>query len=134
MDYRIFGYNVFATHLPLALGVSACAVAGMDLGTARLGRPGGVLRGARHAHRIGVFLFTRIFIPEALLTCFSGLALYAFSPGSRIGSRRAIYIACVGAGPGMLAKGLIAPVFFFAAVVPYLWSPAIGGAGGNSVC
>src|ERR1700760_178212 len=25
-DYHLFGYNVFATHLPMALGVLACAV------------------------------------------------------------------------------------------------------------
>ena len=69
---------------------------------------------------VGVFLFTRIDIPEALLTFFIGLALYCFLVGLEDKKPALFYISWASLAIAMLAKGLIAPVFFFAAVLPWL--------------
>ena len=68
-----------------------------------------------------MFLYTRIFIPEVLLTLLLALALYAFLTGLEDRKPARQYIAWSALALATLAKGLIAPVFFFAAIIPYLW-------------
>ena len=48
-DYHLFGYNVFATHLPLALGVLGCAILAWVWAPSRLWRPCRVLCRPRRA-------------------------------------------------------------------------------------
>ena len=69
---------------------------------------------------IGVFLFTRVFIPEVLLAFFLALALYSFLIGLEDNQPARFYVMWAALALAMLAKGLVAPVFFFAAVAPYL--------------
>ena len=69
---------------------------------------------------VGVFLFTRIDIPEALLTFFIGLALYCFLVGLEDRKSALFYVSWASLAIATLTKGLIAPVFFFAAVIPWL--------------
>jgi Dolichyl-phosphate-mannose-protein mannosyltransferase len=59
-------------------------------------------------------------IPESLLTFFLALALYAFLTGMEDRKPAFIYLAWASLAVAVLAKGLIAPVFFIAAVIPYL--------------
>jgi 4-amino-4-deoxy-L-arabinose transferase-like glycosyltransferase len=120
IDDRIFGYNVFSAHLPMALGVLATAALAW-LWTRRAFND----RAAFYAALAlltgdGVFLFTRIDIPEAILTALIGLALYCFLTGLEDGKPQLFYISWAALALGMLTKGLIAPVFFFAAVLPWL--------------
>jgi hypothetical protein len=68
----------------------------------------------------GIFLFTRFMIPESLLTFFLSLALYAFLTGLEDRKPARLYLAYASLAIAVLAKGLIAPIFFIAAVVPYL--------------
>ena len=69
---------------------------------------------------VGVFLFTRTLIPESILTFFLLLALYSFLTGIEDRKPARFYLAYAALALALLAKGLIAPVFFVAAVVPYL--------------
>jgi 4-amino-4-deoxy-L-arabinose transferase-like glycosyltransferase len=118
--YRIFGENAFATHLPNALALLGCTwLAWLWAGRAWSRRAGfyaalGVLTA------IGPFLFTRFAIPEALLSFFLLLALYCLltSLESQIPVR--IYGMWAALALATLTKGLIAPVFFLAAVIPLL--------------
>ena len=89
IDYHIFGYNVFATHLPMALGVLACAVLAWLWARRAYGDRAAFYAALAILTSFGVFLWTRFFIPESILTFFIGLALYCFLTGWKTASLRA---------------------------------------------
>src|SRR5277367_2732155 len=120
IDYHIFGYNVFATHLPVSLGVLAGAILAWLWARRAYGERAALYAALPTLTSFGVFLWTRFFIPESILTFFIGLALYCFLTGLEDRKPARIYLAYAALAIAVLAKGLIAPVFFIAAVVPYL--------------
>ncbi|MFZ0396333.1 MAG: glycosyltransferase family 39 protein, partial [Terracidiphilus sp.] len=119
-DYRIFGQNVFATHLPNALAILGCAWICWLWGARAWGRRAGYYAALAMLTAIGPFLFTRFAIPDVLLTFLLLLALWNFLTG--LEDRRAprIYAMWAALALATLAKGLVAPVFFIAAAVPFL--------------
>jgi len=119
-DYRIFGYNVFATHLPMALGVLACAALAWFWGRRAYGERAAFYAALGILTSFGIFIWTRFFIPESILTFFIALALYCFLTGLEDRKPARIYAMYAALAIAVLAKGLIAPVFFLAAVIPYL--------------
>lgn len=119
-DYKLFGFNVFSTHLPEALGVLGSAILALLWGRRAYGERAALYAALAFLSSIGVFLFTRIFIPEAILTLLIALALYLFLTGLEDHRSGKIYATYALLALAMLAKGLIAPVFFLGAVVPYL--------------
>ena len=119
-DYRLFGFNVFATHLPLTLGVLGLAVLAWAWGRRAYGERAAFYAALSILTSVGVFLFTRIFIPEVLLTLLLAFALYNFLIALEDRKPSRFYLAWAALALAMLAKGLVAPVFFFFAVVPYL--------------
>jgi 4-amino-4-deoxy-L-arabinose transferase-like glycosyltransferase len=119
-DYHLFGYNVFATHLPLTLGVLGLAILAWVWGRRAYGERTAFYAALGILTSVGVFLFTRIFIPEVLLTFLLAFALYNFLVGLEDQKPSRLYLTWVALALAMLAKGLVAPVFFFLAVVPYL--------------
>lgn len=120
VDYRIFGQNVFATHLPMALGVLGCALLMWNWSRRAWGDRAAFYAALGFFTSVGVFLFTRFFIPESILTFFELLALWCFLTGLEDRKPLRLYIAYASLALALLAKGLIAPVFFVAALVPYL--------------
>jgi len=118
--YHLFGYNVFATHLPVSLAVLACAALAWTWSRRAWGDRAAFYAALAILTSIGVFLFTRFLIPESLITFFLGLALYAFLTGLEDRKPERLYLAYAALAIAVLAKGLIAPVFFIAAVVPWL--------------
>jgi 4-amino-4-deoxy-L-arabinose transferase-like glycosyltransferase len=120
VDYRLFGYNAFATHLPMSLGVLACAVLAWIWTRRAYGDRAAFYAALGILTSLGIFLFTRFLIPESLLTFFLALALYAFLTGLEDHKPARFYLAYASLAVAVLAKGLVAPVFFVAAVVPYL--------------
>jgi 4-amino-4-deoxy-L-arabinose transferase-like glycosyltransferase len=119
-DYHLFGYNVFATHLPLTLAVLGLAILAWHWGRRAYGDRAAFYAALSILTSVGVFLFTRIFIPEVLLTLLLASALYNFLIGLEDGQPLRFYVTWAALALAMLAKGLVAPVFFFAAAVPYL--------------
>jgi 4-amino-4-deoxy-L-arabinose transferase-like glycosyltransferase len=120
VDYHLFGYNVFATHLPMTLAVLACAALGWVWARRAYGDRAAFYTALALLTTVGVFLFTRIFIPEAILTFFLSLALYSFLTALEDRKPGRFYLCYGSLAIALLAKGLIAPVFFVAAAVPYL--------------
>jgi 4-amino-4-deoxy-L-arabinose transferase-like glycosyltransferase len=120
IDYHIFGYNVFATHLPMSLAVLACAALAWTWSRRAYCDRAAFYAALAILTSIGVFLFTRFLIPEALLTFFLSLALYAFLTALEDRKPERFYLAYASLAIAVLAKGLIAPVFFIAAIAPYL--------------
>jgi len=120
IDYHIFGYNVFATHLPISLGVLACAILVWFWARRAYGDRAAFYSALAVLSSFGIFLYTRFLIPESLLTFFLTLALYGFITGLEDRKPNRFYLTYAALAVAVLAKGLIAPVFFIAAVAPYL--------------
>ena len=118
--YKIVGQNAFATHLPNSLAMLGLAWLAWMWTSRGWGARAGLYAGLAVLTSIGPFLFTRFAIPEALLSFLLLLALWSFLTGfeSRLPNR--FYLMWAALALATLTKGLIAPVFFAAAVIPYL--------------
>ena len=120
-DFKIFGQNVFAAHLPNALAILGCAwICWLWAGRA-WGRRAGYYAALAMLTAIGPFLFTRFAIPEALITFLLMLALWNLLTGLEDRRPVRIYAMWAAVALALLAKGLEAPVFFIAAAVPFFW-------------
>jgi 4-amino-4-deoxy-L-arabinose transferase-like glycosyltransferase len=126
-SYRVFGVHDWAARLPLALGtVLLCWV------TYRFARwafnpQAGVYAGLCLATAAGLFLFTRILIPDATLTLTITAALWSWMrllepEEAPVRSRSLFWALVLGAslGCGLLLKGLIAGVFPVFTMVVYM--------------
>ena len=78
VSFRIFGFNTFAAHLPQALGVLLLALLGFHWAGRAFNARTAFYTGLAVLTSAGVFLFTRYFIPEVLLSLFLCTALYTF--------------------------------------------------------
>jgi 4-amino-4-deoxy-L-arabinose transferase-like glycosyltransferase len=119
--YRVFGQNVFATHLPNALALLGCAWLMWLWGSRAWGPRAGLYAALGILTSIGPFLFTRFAIPDALLTFLLLLALYCLLSGFESSRPLRFYGMWAALALAVLTKGLVAPVFFAAAVVPFLF-------------
>src|SRR6201996_3639268 len=120
VGYRILGFNVFATPLPLSLGVLGLAVLAWLWGRRAYGDRAAFYAALSILTSTGVFLFTRVFIPEVLLTLLLAFAFYHFLIALEDNKPARLYLTWAALALAMLAKGLVAPVFFFLAAGPYL--------------
>jgi 4-amino-4-deoxy-L-arabinose transferase-like glycosyltransferase len=77
-SFRLFGFNTFAAHLPTALTVLLLMLLGHRWANQAFGARTGFYTALALLTSLGVFLFTRILIPEALLSLTLGAALFAF--------------------------------------------------------
>ncbi len=116
--YRVFGQNAFSTHFPNTLALLGCAwLAWLWAGRA-WGPRAAFYSGLGILTSVGPFLYTRFAIPEALLSFLFLLALYAFLTGMESKRPLRFYVMWIALALATLTKGLIAPVFFAAAVIP----------------
>lgn len=142
LSLRVFGETAFAIHLPLALAVLGLALLGYGWALRAFGPRTALYTGLFVLTSIGPFLFTRIFIPEALLSLLLASALYALhlalEPADSLavprrsfsGSlpaqplpaqpRRAALLFWLATALAVLTKGLIAVVFLLGAAALYL--------------
>jgi len=126
--YRIVGQNAFATHLPNSLAMLGCALLGWLWAGRAWGRRAGFYAALGILTAVGPFLFSRFAIPEALLSLLLLLALYCLLTGFE--SARPLRFYAMWAAPALavLTKGLIAPIFFAAAAIPFLYISGLGRA------
>ncbi len=78
LSFRLFGFNTFATHLPQSIGVLLLALLGYHWAARAFNPRTAFYTGLGVLTSAGVFLFTRVFIPEVLLSLLLSLALYLF--------------------------------------------------------
>jgi hypothetical protein len=121
--YKVFGVHDWAARIPVALSAIALCFTTAAFGAWAFGRRAGFYAGLCMSTCIGLFLFTRILVPDVMLTLVIVLALWAFlrvledqEPHPRAWA--AVFAASLGVG--LLLKSLIAVVFPVAAVVLYL--------------
>lgn len=119
--FGIFGENEFAARLPMALSVLLLGLLALVWGRRAFGERTGIYAALFVYTSAGVFLFTRILIPDILLSLLIAASLYFFlvalEPGGKAWQWYAGY-ACMALG--VLTKGLIALAFPGGAAVLYL--------------
>ena len=120
--YRVFGENVFATHLPNALALLGCAWLAWVFASRAWSTRAGFYAALGVLTSVGPFLYTRFSIPEALLSFLLLVALYCLLTGFKSSRGFRMYGMWAALGLAVLAKGLIAPIFFAAAAIPFLLS------------
>jgi 4-amino-4-deoxy-L-arabinose transferase-like glycosyltransferase len=122
-SYRVFGVHDWAARLPLALTVVLLCWTTYRFGRWAFGGEAGVYAGLALATSAGLFLFTRILIPDATLTLAITGAIWAWlrllEPE---GDASPIWSVILGLclGVGLLLKGLIAIVFPLMAALVYM--------------
>jgi 4-amino-4-deoxy-L-arabinose transferase-like glycosyltransferase len=118
--YLGFGANEFATHLPVVLSMLLLALLAMRWGRRAFGDRAAVYAGLFVATTAGCYLFTRVLIPEAIVSFFIALAFYFFATALEDGAAWRWYggYACVALA--VLTKGLLAIVIVGVAVLLYL--------------
>jgi 4-amino-4-deoxy-L-arabinose transferase-like glycosyltransferase len=124
LSFRCFGFNAFAAHLQLALGVLALAWLARAWGRWAFDEATGTLAALMTLTSTGIFLFTRVLIPEVLLSFFLLLTLYATLRALSSTRKRAaalwMYTAWISLALAVLTKGLVAIVLAGGAVLLYL--------------
>ena len=147
LSFRIFGFNTFAAHLPQAIAVLLLALLGYFWSEQAFNPRTAFYSGLAVLTSAGVFLFTRYFIPEVLLSLFLCTALYCFlrsledvpgtTPGgpsfaplrrvgysresaNRISPNTHAYLMWTALALAVLTKGLVAIVFFVGTATIYL--------------
>jgi 4-amino-4-deoxy-L-arabinose transferase-like glycosyltransferase len=118
--YKVFGQNVFASHLPNALAMLGLAWMAWLWARRAWGGRAGLYAGLGVLTAIGPFLFTRFIIPEAQLSLFLLIALYCLLTGFEPGKAARFYWMWAVLALAVLTKGLIAPTFFIGAALPFL--------------
>jgi 4-amino-4-deoxy-L-arabinose transferase-like glycosyltransferase len=123
ISYKVFGVHDWAARIPIALSSIALCLTTAAFGAWAFGRRAGFYAGLCMSTCVGLFLFTRILVPDVVLTLAIALALWAFlrvledeEPHPRAWAT--VFAASLGVG--LLLKSLIAIVFPIAAVVIYL--------------
>ena len=118
--FRIFGVHEFAARLPTVLAVLLLAVLAMKWAERAFGARAAVYAGLFVATTTGFYLFTRILLPEAILSLLIAASLYFFLTGLQDSVRWRWYACYSCIALAVLTKGLIAPVFAGAAALGYL--------------
>src|SRR5258706_4357427 len=121
--FKIFGVHDWAARLPVSLSAVVLCWLTFRIGAWAFSARAGMYAGLVLASCVGLFLFTRIQIPDVTVTATIALALWAFlraldpeEPYGKLWSN----VMAAAIALGLLLKGLIALVFPIAAALLYL--------------
>jgi 4-amino-4-deoxy-L-arabinose transferase-like glycosyltransferase len=121
-SYAVFGLHDWAARISLALSAIVLCWLTARFGAWAFSRRAGLYAGVVLATCVGLFLFTRILIPEVILTLAVTVSLWAFlrllEPETP--PRPWVFLLGVGLGTGLLLKGLLGIVAPVGAVLVYL--------------
>ena len=122
-SFRVLGVHDWAARLPIALCTVLLCWVTARFGAWAFGARAGLYAGLVMATSVGLFLFTRILIPDVILTLTIALAMWgalrALDDAEPRPGRWAA-IAAASMGTGLLLKGLIAVVFPIGGLLLYL--------------
>jgi 4-amino-4-deoxy-L-arabinose transferase-like glycosyltransferase len=124
VSYRVFGVHDWSARLPLALCVVLLCFITYRFARWAFDDEAGLYAGLILASSVGLFLFTRILIPDATLTLVITGAIWSWlrllEPGESDHERLWSLVLGVCLGTGLLLKGLIAIVFPVTAGLAYM--------------
>jgi 4-amino-4-deoxy-L-arabinose transferase-like glycosyltransferase len=121
--YKIFGVHDWSARIPVALAAIGLAWLIAAFGKWAFGKPAGLYAGLVMATCVGLWLFTRILIPDVMLTLTIALAMWAFLRAldeEEKHPRAWAYVFAASLGIGFLLKSLVAVVFPIAAALLFL--------------
>jgi 4-amino-4-deoxy-L-arabinose transferase-like glycosyltransferase len=123
--YLLMGVHDWVARIPTALSAVLLCFVTARYGAWAFGRRAGFYAGLALATSIGLFLFTRILIPDVMLTltitvCFMAFQRAMNEDGEKLHSRRWPALIGVALGVGVLLKGLLALVVPVGGVLVYL--------------
>src|SRR5271163_3750798 len=123
LSYKVFGVHDWSARVPMALSALALCWVTAAFGTWAFGKRAGFYAGLCMGTCIGLFLFTRILIPDVMLTFAVCLSMWAFlraleedEPHPRFWA----FVLASSLGLGLLLKSLIGVLFPLAAGGIYL--------------
>ncbi|MFZ3216032.1 MAG: glycosyltransferase family 39 protein [Candidatus Acidiferrales bacterium] len=123
VSYKVFGVHDWSARIPIALSALALCWVTAAFGIWAFGKRAGFYAGLCIATCVGLFLFTRVLIPDVTLTFTTALAMWAFlraiddeEPHPRLWA----FIFAASLAAGLLLKSLIAVVFPVGAAIVYL--------------
>jgi 4-amino-4-deoxy-L-arabinose transferase-like glycosyltransferase len=122
-SYKIFGVRDWAARIPVALAAIALALLTTAFGIWAFGGRVGLYAGLCMSTCVGLWLFTRVLLPDALLSCMISLALWSFLRAlddQEPDPRRWSIVLAVCLGVGLLVKSVIGLAFPVATAVIYL--------------
>jgi 4-amino-4-deoxy-L-arabinose transferase-like glycosyltransferase len=114
LSFDVFGVHDWAARLPIALFAVALCWLTARIGFWAFSARAGLYAGMALSTCIGLFLFTRILIPDVILTFAIALAMWSFLRALEEDERHSrswAAVLAVSIGAGLLLKGLIAAVF-----------------------
>ncbi|MGA8150699.1 MAG: glycosyltransferase family 39 protein [Terriglobales bacterium] len=124
LAYRVFGFHDWAARIPIAVSVMALCWLTAAFGMWAFGKRAGFYAGLVMATCVGLFLFTRILIPDVMISFTVALAMWAFlraleeeEPHPGLWA----FVLAVSLALGLLLKSLIGILFPLAAGVIYLY-------------
>ena len=123
VSYKVFGFTDWAARLPIALSSVALALVTAAFAQWAFGKREAVYAGLCISTCVGLFLFTRILIPDVMLTLTIALSIWAVLrvlDESETRPRWWAFILAASLGVGLLLKSLIALVFPVGAGLLYL--------------
>ena len=123
-SYHVFGVDEYATHLPTVLAMCLLVLLALHWATRAFGARGGTYAGLFVATAAGYYLFSRILIPEAILSLLIATSLYCFTSALETdGKPWHWYGGYAMLALAVLTKGLLALVVVGGAIFVYLlWS------------
>ncbi len=122
-SFKIFGATDWAARIPMVLAAIALAWLTASFGTWAFGRRAGFYAGLCIATCFGLFLFTRILIPDVMLTASIALSMWAFLRAIDEDEPRPrwwAFVLAASLGTSLLFKSLVGVVFPIAAALLYL--------------
>jgi 4-amino-4-deoxy-L-arabinose transferase-like glycosyltransferase len=123
VSFKIFGVHDWAARIPIGIATVLLCWIVSRFGVWAFGRRAGLYAGLVLATSIGIFLFTRILIPDVILTltiCVAMWGLLRVLDESEPHPSAWAWLMWAAMGTGLLLKGLIAAVFPIAAGFLYL--------------
>ena len=124
ISYKIFGATDWAARIPIALSCVGLALLTTAMGVWAFGRRAGLYAGLVISTCIGLFLFTRILIPDVMLTLNIALSMWAFLRAideEEQNSRSWAFALAASLGVSLLWKSLIGAVFPVGTAIIYLF-------------
>ena len=122
-SYGVFGVHDWAARIPIALSCLALACLTASFAAWAFGRRAALYAGLCMATCVGLFLFTRILIPDVMLTFSIAVAMWSFLRAldeEEFHPRLWAVLLAASLGVGLLLKSLVSVVFPVGAGIVYL--------------
>jgi 4-amino-4-deoxy-L-arabinose transferase-like glycosyltransferase len=119
LSYFFFGVNEFAAHLPVAVSMLLLVLLAMRWARRAFGDRAAIYAGLFISTAAGCYLFTRILIPESILSLFIAASFYCFATALQDGDTWHWYGGYTCMALAVLTKGLLAIVVIGLALLLY---------------